>query len=93
MVFNTHDLPVVCSVYAHCAKSYLGREQSHFYGAIKCFFFFSSHYVHMICVQLLLKNSSRRKAVMVLGLGVDGLNPQTEHCGENFLCVNDNILC
>jgi len=47
----------------------------------------------MICVQLLLKNSSRRKAVMVLGLGVDGLNPQTEHCGENFLCVNDNILC
>ena len=29
---------------------------------------------------------------MMLGLGVGGLNPQTEHCGENLLCVNDNIL-
>jgi len=29
---------------------------------------------------------------MVLGLGVDGLNPQTEHCGENLSCVNDNNL-
>ena len=44
-------------------------------------------------MQLVLKNSSWRKAVMVLGLGVDGLNPQTEHCGENLLCVNYNILC
>jgi hypothetical protein len=46
----------------------------------------------MICMQLVLKNSSQRKAVMILGLGVDGLNPQTELCGENLLCVNDNIL-
>ena len=48
--------------------------------------------IHVICMQLVLKNSSRRKTVMMLGLGVDGLNPQTELCGENLLCVNDNIL-
>jgi hypothetical protein len=53
---------------------------------------FFSYDLHMICVRLMLKNSSQRKAVMVLGLGVDGLNPQTELCGENLLCVNENIL-
>lgn len=83
----------MCSAYAHCAKSYLGRKQSHFYGAIKWgFFFFFSYDIHVICMQLVLRNSSRRKAVMVLGLQVDGLNPQTECCGENLLCVNDSIL-
>jgi hypothetical protein len=30
---------------------------------------------------------------MVLGLGGDGLDPQTELSDENLLFVNENILC
>jgi hypothetical protein len=29
---------------------------------------------------------------MGLGLGVDGLNPQTEICGENLLSVNETVI-
>ena len=43
-------------------------------------------------MQLVLEYSSQRKAVMVLELGEDGLNPQTELCDENLLCVNENFL-
>jgi hypothetical protein len=53
---------------------------------------FFSYDIRVMCMQLVLRNCSQRKAVMMLGLGVDGLNPQTEHCGENLLCVNDSIL-